>query len=139
MRTPDKMWDAIKKGIPLRVEIGAREMEAGQVTTVRRDIGRDSKQTITAEQFSTDAQGMLDTIHGDMLAKSRAFRDENTHDANNVAEIEAFFAEDKIGFVKAPLAVLDDPALEGVMKKHSLSTRNMPFSDDDTVLIAKAY
>ena len=46
MRTPDKMWDAIKKGIPLRVEIGGREMDNGEVTSVRRDIGRESKQTI---------------------------------------------------------------------------------------------
>jgi prolyl-tRNA synthetase len=139
MRTPDKMWDAIKKGIPLRVEIGAREMEAEQVTTVRRDIGRDSKQTISAEQFSGDAQGMLDQIHDDMLARSRKFRDKNTHDGQSVADIEVFFAAEKIGFIKVPVAVLEDGALEAVMKKYSLSTRNMPFSDDGTVLIAKAY
>ena len=106
---------------------------------MRRDIGRDSKQTITAEQFSSDAQGMLDQIHDDMLARSRVFRDENTHEGASVADIEAFFAADKIGFMKVPVAVLEDDALEAVMKTHSLSTRNMPFADDGTVLIAKAY
>lgn len=54
-RTPDKMWDAIKKGIPLRVEIGARESGAGQVTHVRRDIGRDSKETCGADEFANKA------------------------------------------------------------------------------------
>jgi prolyl-tRNA synthetase len=39
-RTPDKMWVAIKKGIPLRVEIGQREMEEGALTFVRRDLGK---------------------------------------------------------------------------------------------------
>lgn len=42
-RTPDKIWGGIKQGIPLRVEIGERERTDGQVTHVRRDIGRRSK------------------------------------------------------------------------------------------------
>ena len=140
MRTPDKMWDAIKKGVPLRVEIGGREMEAGEVTTVRRDIGRDSKQTISADQFVKDVQSMLDQIHDDMLAKSRKFRDENTAEGQSVADIEEFYKAGKIGFVKVPVDVLKDDKLEAVMKEHSLSARNMPFADDGkTVLIAKAY
>ncbi len=140
MRTPDKMWDAIKKGIPLRVEIGGREMEAGEVTTVRRDIGRDSKQTISVDQFVNDAESMLDAIHDDMLVRSRTFRDENTVLAGSVMEIDDFFSEDKIGFIRAPVEILEDEALAAVMKKHGLSTRNMPFIDEgSTVLIAKAY
>ena len=140
MRTPDKMWDAIKKGIPLRVEVGGREMEAGEVTHVRRDIGRDSKATVSADSFVKDAVGILDSIHDDMLARSRAFRDENTHDGESVGDIEAFFKAGKVGFMKVPVEVLKDDALEGVMKEYSLSTRNMPFTDDGKkVLIAKAY
>ena len=37
------MWGMIKKGIPLRVEIGGREVDEGTLTHVRRDLGRDSK------------------------------------------------------------------------------------------------
>ncbi len=140
MRTPDKMWDAIKKGIPLRVEVGGREMEEGQVTSVRRDIGRDSKQTLAVDDFVSKAASMLDEIHDDMLARCRKFRDENTHEGSSVADVEAFFKADKIGFMKVPLAVLDDAGLEAVMKTHSLSTRNMPFADDGKkVILAKAY
>ncbi len=140
MRTPDKMWDAIKKGIPLRVEVGGREMEEGQVTTVRRDIGRDSKQTLAVDDFVGKAVSMLDEIHDDMLARSRSFRDENTHEGASVSDIEAFFKADKIGFMKVPVSVLQDGALEAVMKTYSLSTRNMPFEDDGKkVIIAKAY
>ena len=140
MRTPDKMWDAIKKGIPLRIEVGAREMEAGEVTTVRRDIGRDSKQTISAEQLVADATKMLDEIHDDMLAASRKFRDDHTVTGETVDDVAAFFKADNIGFVKVPTSLLDDSALEPVMKEYSLSTRNMPFADNgDMVLLAKAY
>ncbi len=140
MRTPDKMWDAIKKGIPLRVEIGAREMDSGEVTTVRRDIGRESKQTVSAESFIKDAGNILDNIHDDMLAASRKFREEHTQEVDTVADIQEYFAADKIGLVKAPIALLDDASLEAVMKKYTLSTRNMPFADEGKkVLIGKAY
>ena len=140
MRTPDKMWDAIKKGIPLRIEVGAREMEVGEVTTVRRDVGRESKQTISVDQLVKDATKMLDEIHDDMLAASRKFRDDHTVNGESVSDVESFFKAGKIGFVKVPTKLLDDPALAPVMKEYSLSTRNMPFTDNgDTVLLAKAY
>lgn len=140
MRTPDKMWDAVKKGVPIRVEVGAREMEAGQLTYVRRDIGRDSKETLGVEEFMNKAQSVLDDIHDNMLARTRKFRDDNTHDVASVADIEAFFKAGKIGFTRAPVAVLEDAKLEAVMKEYGLSARNMPHADKgEKVLIAKAY
>ncbi len=140
MRTPDKMWDAIKKGIPLRAEIGAREMEAGEVTTVRRDVGRESKQTITAQNFVKNAGKLLDQIHDDMLAKNRAYRDSHTAEGKTVADVEAFFEAGKLGYIKVPVEIAEDEKLAAVMKKHGLSNRNMPFADKgQKVLIAKAY
>jgi prolyl-tRNA synthetase len=140
LRTPDKMWDAVKKGVPIRVEVGGREMEAGQLTYVRRDIGRDSKTTLDVDDFVNSAESILDDIHDTMLARTRTFRDENTHDVTSVADVDVFFKSDKIGFVRAPVAILEDAALEAVMKQHSLTTRNMPHNDNgEKVLIAKAY
>ncbi len=140
MRTPDKMWEAIKKGIPLRVEIGARETAAGEVTTVRRDIGRESKQTISAENFVNNAQKMLDEIHDDMLAKNRAYRDANTAEGNSVSDVSDFFEAGRLGYIKVPVSLLEEDSLAAIMKKHGLSSRNMPFTDKgQKVLIAKAY
>ncbi len=140
MRTPDKMWDAVKKGVPIRVEVGGREMEAGQLTYVRRDIGRDSKTTLTVDEFVDQAEGILNAIHDNMLARVRKFRDDNTHDVSSVSEIEEFFKQGKIGFVRADVSILEDAALEKVMKEYALTTRNMPNADNGKkVLIAKAY
>ena len=134
------MWDAVKKGVPIRVEVGGREMEAGELTYVRRDIGRDSKTTLKTEDFVSQAQTILDDIHDNMLSRVRKFRDDNTHDVTSVEEVEAFFKADKLGFTRAPVAILDDPSLEEVMSEYSLSTRNMPLSDNgEKVLISKAY
>jgi prolyl-tRNA synthetase len=140
LRTPDKMWDAVKKGVPIRVEVGGREMEAGQLTYVRRDIGRDSKTTLDVNEFVLGVEKILDDIHDNMLARTRKFRDENTHDVTSVSDVAAFFKADGLGFVRAPVAILEDEKLEAVMKEYSLSTRNMPHADNgEKVLIAKAY
>lgn len=140
MRTPDKMWDAIKKGIPLRVEIGGREVENEEVTTVRRDIGRDSKQTIKAKDFIQNVEKMLDEIHNDMLAKNRVFRDENTAEGKTVSDIEEFFKAGKLGYIKVPVELLKEKDLAPLMKEYSLSARNLPFTDKGKkVLISKAY
>ena len=140
MRTPDKMWDAIKKGIPLRIEIGSREAEAEQVTCVRRDIGRDSKETLSIDEFINKAQSLLDAVHDELLSRSRNFRDTNTHDGNSVSDVKNFFASNRVGFVKVPVSLLEDPSLEAVMKEYSLSSRCKPFADGgEKVLIAKAY
>jgi prolyl-tRNA synthetase len=140
MRTPDKMWDAVKKGVPLRVEVGGREVENNELTHVRRDIGRDSKTTVNAQEFLTQATGILDDIHDAMLTRQRQFRDDNTHDMTSVQEIDDFFKADKIGFARVPVSLLEDSTLEKVMGEHSLSCRNMPLSDNgEKVLISKAY
>jgi prolyl-tRNA synthetase len=140
LRTPDKMWDAVKKGVPIRVEVGGREMEAGELTYVRRDIGRESKTTLSVDDFINQTQSILDDIHDTMLERTRKFRDENTHDVSSVNEIEEFFKAGKIGFTRAPVSILEDPALEKVMKDYALSTRNMPLADNgEKVLISKAY
>lgn len=139
-RTPNKMWDAIKKGVPIRVEIGGREVEEGTLTYIRRDIGKDSKTSCTVAEFVGGIQGVLDSMHNDMLSKARALCDSRIQDGASIADIDAFFKAGKDGFVKVPVALLDDAALEPVMKEHSLSTRCMPFADDGKkVLIGKAY
>ena len=140
LRTPDKMWDAVKKGVPIRVEVGAREMEAGQLTYVRRDIGRESKTTLDVAEFSGQVETILDDIHDTMLERTRKFRDDNTHDVQSVAEIEDFYKAGKLGFVRAPVFILEDADLERVKSEYALTARNMPLSDNgEKVLIAKAY
>lgn len=140
MRTPDKMWDAIKKGIPVRVEIGQREMEEKNVTFVRRDIGKESKQTLPVDAFVAEVLKTLDAVHDSMLARSKKMRDESTFEGASVSDVSDFFSADKKGLVKVPVALLDDQKLRDVMSTFSLSTRNMPFADEGRkVLIGKAY
>lgn len=138
-RTPNKMWDAIKKGVPLRVEIGGREVDEGTLTFIRRDIGKDSKKTLSAAEFVKAAPGVLDEIHNAMLARAKAFRDERIFAMKDLAEVEAFYKADKVGFAKVDIALLQAPGFEKLKKECSLTTRCMPLSEPGKVLVGRAY
>jgi prolyl-tRNA synthetase len=84
-RSGNKIWTAVKKGVPLRVEIGEKEIAAGQVTCTRRDLGRDSKQTISTEQFLGEFPAILQAIQDNLLKKATAFRDAHVFDVKSVA------------------------------------------------------
>lgn len=140
MRTPDKMWDAVKKGVPVRVEIGAREMEAGELTHVRRDLGRESKTTCSIDEFLSNVQGILDDIQINIYDKAKAFMQEHITDVSSLNEIGKYFADDKGSFIRVDVKVMEEEGFEDIMKEHSLTTRCMPFADDGKmVLIGKAY
>ena len=140
-RTPDKMWAMVKKGVPLRVEIGAREVAENQLTHVRRDLGRESKTTCAFGQFIGDAPGLLNAIHQELLDRARAFRDANIFDAGNLDDIEAHFKDkDAKGFARIDVAKIDDPKYAELKKRYSLTSRCMPLDDDGgKVLVGKAY
>lgn len=139
-RTPDKMWGAIKRGVPVRVEIGAREVEQGTLTWVRRDLGRDSKTSESVEEFLGRIAGVMEAIQAGLLERALSFRDANIRDVSGASEVANFYAGGGTGFVRADAAILNDPALEAVKKEHSLTPRCLPLVDGGKkVLIGKAY
>ena len=141
-RSPDKMWDAIKKGIPLRVEIGEREMGEGKLTHVRRDLGKDSKATVSTDEFVNTAQNILDSIQADMLKRSSARARDNIQDVKTLADVDAFFKGGGFGFcrVDADLTANDQAGFNKLKADHSISHRCLPFDNDGKkVLLGKSY
>ncbi len=139
-RTPDKMWGSIKKGIPLRVEVGAREVEEGTVTWVRRDIGRDSKTSGSVEEFVAKAQGVLDEIHDALYKRAEDFTNSNITEVKNVDEMKAFFAGNGFGFVRGDASLLQDPGFAAIQKEFSITPRCLPFEDEGRkVIVGKSY
>jgi prolyl-tRNA synthetase len=140
-RTPDKMWDAVKKGVPLRVEIGQREMDEGTLTHVRRDIGKDSKASCSVDEFVGTAQKILDQIQADMFRGAQKFLNDHIFELKDVKEIRAFFADDsKKGFVKIDSKLLEDAELKKVMKEFAVTPRCLPFADEGRkAVIGRSY
>jgi len=139
-RTPDKMWDSIKKGVPIRAEIGQRELEAGQITFIRRDLGKDSKQTVTFDEFVNQVPTALNDMHAAMYKKAYDLSRSRVKQVSSVADIKNFFTSDEVGFAHASVDLLDDPAYAAVKKDNGLSSRCLPFEDEGRkVLIGKSY
>jgi prolyl-tRNA synthetase len=138
-RTPDKMWGAVKKGIPLRVEIGGREMEAGELTHVRRDIGKDSKATVAQSDFVSQVQDVLDDIQLSMFNRAKDFLESNVVELSSLDEMRSHYETEKIGFVKIDDSILSDPEFEKLKDEFKLTPRVLPFDDVGKVIIGKSY
>jgi prolyl-tRNA synthetase len=77
------------RGVPLRMEIGPKDVEKGSVALARRDIpGRDGKTFVTQENIAATVSEMLVTIQAALLAKATAFRDSNIHDPQDYEELK---------------------------------------------------
>src|SRR5207253_1247186 len=73
-----KNWEWIKKGVPLRVEIGPRDLEKNSVTVSRRDQPVKAKESMSMREFVRRAPEILDSIQQNLYERARKFRDENT-------------------------------------------------------------
>ncbi len=95
-----KFNDWEMRGVPLRIEIGPKDVEQEQVVLARRDVpGRDGKQTIARAALTPQVRETLDAIQAALLERATRFRDENTH---RVASYEEFkeVLETKGGFIR---------------------------------------
>ena len=69
------------RGVPLRIEVGPRDVEKGSVMTARRDQpGKPGKKILPMENLPAQIGELLDEVQSALLAKATAFRDANIHD-----------------------------------------------------------
>ena len=121
-----KFAEAEMRGIPVRVEIGPKDIEAGKAVLARRDTGEKTECAI--EALPETIEKLLDTIQKDMLEKARSRRDSQTYTAKTKEEFDKLFAE-KSGFVKAMWC--GDVECENKIKEEmSVTSRCMPFEQE---------
>ncbi|MEI6386882.1 MAG: His/Gly/Thr/Pro-type tRNA ligase C-terminal domain-containing protein, partial [Spirochaetota bacterium] len=77
------------RGVPLRVEVGPKDMAAGHVMFARRDTGE--KFTVPAGEIGTKAVEALEAIQKNLFERAKKFRDDNTHVITNYDDMKAFF------------------------------------------------
>src|SRR6184192_2856347 len=86
-----KNWEWIKKGVPIRVEIGPRDLEKNAVAISRRDQAIKSKESMFIQEFAAQAPEMLMLIQKNLYERALKFRNTNTRTINNKEEFYAFF------------------------------------------------
>jgi prolyl-tRNA synthetase len=87
------------RGVPVRVEIGPKDIEKEQVVFVRRDTGE--KEFVPRSGAAERLRELLEEIQGNMLIQATEFRDANTRHAASYEEFKEIIAEQR-GFVMAP-------------------------------------
>ena len=115
------------RGIPVRVEIGPKDLENGTCTIVRRDTRE--KTEVTFDKVAETALTILDNMQQGMLEKARAHRDSHIFDAKNYDELKDI-AENRPGFIRAMWC----GSLECEMKIKddlAVSSRCMPFEQEN--------
>ena len=90
-RGGEKLWTWIKRGVPLRVEIGPRDIANDSVFVGRRDRGHKDRQSIPRGEFVATITDRLEEIQQSLLERARAFRTEHTHRIDTKDDFYAFF------------------------------------------------
>jgi prolyl-tRNA synthetase len=114
------------KGIPIRIELGPRDIKAGQVVMVRRDTGQKTA-VIEAEILAT-VEKLLQDIQDNLLAKAKAILADKTTSVQSYDEFKQVL-EAKGGFIKA--AWCGSPECEVKIKDETGATiRIRPFQTE---------
>ncbi len=115
------------KGVPVRIEIGPKDIEKKQVVVYRRDTGK--KESVPAKELSRKVKTVLDDIQRNLYNKASGFLKENTHEASDFMEFKELM-ERRSGFITANWcgAVKCE---EEVKERTGATVRCIPFSSID--------
>jgi prolyl-tRNA synthetase len=110
------------RGVPVRLEIGPKDIEKAQVMSARRDTR--AKAAIPRDELTTRVPALLAEIQADLFARARQFRDDRTSHTASYEEFKATM-DGRPGFVVAPWC--GDAACEAAIKTETQATiRNLP-------------
>jgi prolyl-tRNA synthetase len=137
------------KGVPVRIEIGPKDIEKGSVVVARRDVD-DSKSEVLIENLATEIPELLDTVQNDMLNSSELFLSENTHHVDDMdsliqqlTENEGFVScywvedkEDELKIKELTKATIRCYPIENTDEKQSVNKADQP---GKFVIFSKSY
>ena len=117
------------RGVPLRVEIGPKDMEKEQCCIARRDTGE--KVFVPLAELEETVKKLLDAIHDNMFAKAKANLESNTFTAETWEEVKELLEKNNGGFVKTKWCGSLDCEL-AMKDKVGVSSRCMPLAQSGT-------
>ena len=125
-----KKWDWVKKGAPIRIEIGPRDLESGKVCLQRRDQAPNEKSFITKEDFIRNSSDILDEIHHSLLTKTTTLRDSNITECKDLSEFKKHWGQDTPGWLITPWDGSREEE-EALSKEHKITIRCLPLDMQD--------
>ena len=137
-RGGEKNWDWIKRGIPLRLEVGPRDVDSKNVVLYRRDKPHKDKLMLPREGLAEKAIAILNEIQSNLFNEAKAFQKQHVYDSvNSFDELKTFFTpknsekpEIHGGFVKAKWST--DPKSVEKLSDLKVTVRCVPFDQSGT-------
>jgi len=123
-----KKWDWVKKGVPLRVEIGPRDLESRKVCVSRRDQPANEKAFLDRNDFIQEVGDLLQSIQDSLLEKATTLRDSNITTCEDLTSFEQHWnvSDDaQPGWLLCPWNGSKEEE-EALAKKHRISIRCIP-------------
>ena len=121
-----KKWEWVKKGVPIRVEIGPRDLDAGKVCLQRRDRAPNEKDFVDRDEFIRSAPQILSEIQQSLLDRLTAFREENITECGSLEEFKDHWqGDDNPGWLLTPWAGSTEEE-ESLSKEHKITIRCLP-------------
>ncbi len=125
IRGGDKNWQWIKKGVPVRVEVGPRDIAKDSVAVSIRTKSPKEKEFINIQQFIHNINILLTSIQAEIYQRAKNYKDKHSIEIDSLDKFKAFFnTEDSGGFVRC--WTIDDPAIEDYIKPLKVSARCIP-------------
>ena len=162
-KAASKRWGWVKKGAPIVIEVGGRDVAGGNVSVIRRnalykDDGKLNSEIVAKGDFVDKAAHMLENIQAEMFGRAKSIMDSRIRqDITTMDELKAYYdAEKYAGWVEVSWSRPHGEGLERIveqLKAIKLTMRNVPTGKDDVegvcfftgepaverILIGKAY
>jgi prolyl-tRNA synthetase len=149
-------WKWIKKGVPVRIELGQRDIEQNSVFMARRDEASTQKQSMNREEFIDRITDILDSIQDNIFNRAKNYRKENTFEIDDKKAFYKLYKKAK-GYNNGAFVMAhwcgSEKCEEKIKKDLSVTIRCIPFDSSveegnciccdnpssRRVLFAKAY
>lgn len=131
-----KKWEWVKKGVPIRIEIGPRDVASNKLCIQRRDQPVGEKAFYGKDEFLRSIGETLDSIHQSLLQRATAFRDTHISACNSLEEFHSHWENSASadggspGWLYTPWAG-DSAEEEVISKKHKIAIRCIPTNVGD--------
>jgi len=135
IRGGEKNWQHVKRGVPLRVEVGPKDIAKNAVFVARRDTGE--KASSARDEFIAGIARTLEQMQQNLFARAAALRHENSRDIDNLDDFRSYFSpadadkpEIHGGFASSYF--VEEPAVDEMLKELKVTIRCVPIDGQDT-------
>ena len=130
----EKSWQWVKKGVPIRLEIGPRDISEKVVSLYKRYKDKEAKdrQTLATDVFLAQIATLLEEMQQTLFLQAKEFQQQHSTEINSLQELNHYFKEDNdntvTGFVYC--YAVDEPEIDQYLKPLKISARCIPLQQD---------